>query len=73
MLSNASFAGEVLADYAVGFDGDESAAAELRDESSWNTSNASSLGGLLDARRARAVKTRSTQVETQQSVQQEGL
>ena len=73
MLSNAYFAEGMLSRYAAGFDGDESAAAELRDESSWNTSNVDSLGGYLGERKGKMLRTRSTQIETQQAVQQEGL
>ena len=73
MRKNSSFAADVLAGYGDSFDEDAAAAAELQEENEWNLSNASSLGGSLDARRARAFKTRSTQVETQQSVKQEGL
>lgn len=73
MDSNAVFAGEVLGGYDASFGEDASAAEELREESSWNTSNASSLGGSLGAERRKKFKTRSTQVETQQSVKQEGL
>ncbi len=73
MHRNASFAGEVLGGYDASFSEDAAAAEELREESSWNTSNASSLGGSLGAERRKKFKTRSTQIETQQSTVQEGL
>lgn len=73
MLRNASFAGEVLGGYDASFGEDAAAAEELRMESSWNTSNASSLGGSLGAERRKKFKTRSSQIENQQSVKQEGL
>ena len=73
MHRNASFAGEVLGGYDASFSEDAAAAEELREESSWNTSNASSLGGSLGAERRKKFKTRSSQIENQQSVQQEGL
>ena len=73
MDSNAVFAGEVLGGYDASFSEDAAAAEELREESSWNTSNASSLGGSLGAERRKKFKTRSTQIETQQSTVQEGL
>ena len=73
MHRNASFAGEVLGGYDASFSEDAAAAEELREESSWNTSNASSLGGSLGAERRKKFKTRSSQIETQQSTVQEGL
>ena len=73
MHRNASFAGEVLGGYDASFSEDAAAAEELREESSWNTSNASSLGSSLGAERRKKFKTRSTQIETQQSTVQEGL
>ena len=73
MHRNASFAGEVLGGYDASFSEDAAAAEELREESSWNTSNASSLGGSLGAERRKKFKTRSSQIENQQSVKQEGL
>ena len=53
--------------------GDRSAAEELNEENDWNLSNASSLGGSLGAERRKKFKTRSSQIENQQSVKQEGL
>ncbi len=73
MRRNSSFAAEVLDGYDASFDADASAAAELREENDWNLSNASSLGGRLDQRKGKSLRTRSTQIETQQSTKQEGL
>jgi hypothetical protein len=53
--------------------GDRSAAEELNEENDWNVSNVSALGGFLDARKGKMLKTRSSQIETQQSTVQEGL
>ena len=64
---------QVLRDYDASFVGDRSAAEELNEENDWNLSNASSLGGSLDARAGKKLKTRSSQIENQQSVKQEGL
>ena len=64
---------QVLRDYDASFVGDRSAAEELNEENDWNRSNASSLGGSLGAERRKKFKTRSSQIENQQSVKQEGL
>lgn len=73
MHSNAFFAELMLRDYDASFVGDRSAAEELDEENDWNVSNISALGGSLDARKGKMLKTRSSQIENQQSVQQEGL
>ena len=64
---------QVLRDYDASFVGDRSAAEELNEENDWNVSNVSALGGFLDARKGKMLKTRSSQIETQQSTVQEGL
>ena len=73
MHSNAYFAELMLQDFSSSFVGDKVAAEELNEENDWNLSNASSLGGSLGAERRKKFKTRSTQIETQQSTVQEGL
>ena len=73
MHSNAVFAEQMLRDFSSSFVGDKVAAEELNEENDWNLSNASSLGGSLDARAGKKLKTRSSQIEHQQAVKQEGL
>ena len=73
MHSNAYFAERTLRDFSSSFVGDKVAAEELDEENDWNVSNVSALGGSLDARKGKMLKTRSSQIENQQSVQQEGL
>ena len=73
MTRNVTFSEQVGHDFSSSFHADAAAAAELREESLWNTSNADSLGGYLGERKGKMLRTRSTQIETQQSVQQEGL
>ena len=73
MRVNSAVGAQVLLDYDASFEEDASAAEELRSENVWNTSNIGVFGGNIGADRRKAVKTRSTQVETQQSVKQEGL
>ena len=73
MRENAAVGEKIGFDFSSSFHADTSAAAELRSENFWNTSNIGVLGGSIDVERRKAVKTRSTQVETQQSVKQEGL
>ena len=73
MSRNSDFAEAALNDYGASFGEDAAAAAELQEENDWNLSNASALGGSLDARAGKKLKTRSSQIENQQSVQQEGL
>lgn len=73
MHSNAYFAELTLRDFSSSFVGDRVAAEELNEENDWNASNASALGGSIDARAGKKLKTRSSQIENQQSVKQEGL
>ncbi len=73
MRENAAVGEKIGFDFSSSFHADADAAAELRSENFWNTSNIGVLGGSIDVERRKAVKTRSTQVETQQSVKQEGL
>ena len=73
MHSNAYFAEQTLLDFSSSFVGDKVAAEELNEENDWNVSNASALGGSLGARVGKKLKTRSSQIENQQSVKQEGL
>ena len=71
--ANAAMGADLLKSYEEAFDGDAAAAEELRSENMWNSRNSGSFRGRLDSRRAKGAKARSTQIETQQSVQQEGL